>query len=70
MKRIEWLDFAKGISIFMVVLGHTLRGIYTHNLYLNYYKYLVIIADIIFLFSMPVFFALSGYLFKPLNSWR
>ena len=39
MKRIEWLDFAKGISIFMVVLGHTLRGIYTHNLYLNYDKY-------------------------------
>lgn len=70
MKRIEWLDFAKGISIFMVVLGHTLRGIYTHNLYLNYDKYLVIIADIIFLFAMPVFFALSGYLFKPLNSWR
>lgn len=70
MKRIEWLDFAKGLSIFIVVVGHALRGIYTHNLYSCYDKYLIIVADIMFLIAMPVFFALSGYLFKKINSWK
>lgn len=70
MKRIGWLDFAKGLSIFIVVVGHALRGIYTHKLYMYSDKYLIIIADILFLGAMPVFFALSGYLFKKIDSWK
>ena len=26
-QRIEWIDYAKGIGIFLVVLGHVLRGL-------------------------------------------
>lgn len=47
-KRLEYIDIAKGIGIFLVVLGHT-RYPYTR--------------DIIYSFHMPLFFFLSGYLF-------
>lgn len=49
--RISWIDTIKGITIFLVVLGHT---ILPQN-WLNY----------IFSFHMPLFFFLSGYLFNP-----
>jgi fucose 4-O-acetylase-like acetyltransferase len=49
-KRIEWIDVMKGIGILTVVAGHIYTG-YAHQ--------------IIFLFHMPLFFILSGYLFKP-----
>lgn len=63
-ERIKWLDFGKGFTIFLVVLGHALASLYSHNLYLNYRANLVAIADLIFLVIMPIFFALSGFLFK------
>jgi fucose 4-O-acetylase-like acetyltransferase len=27
--RITWVDYAKGVGIFLVVLGHTLRGLHS-----------------------------------------
>lgn len=45
--RLSYIDIAKGIGIFLVVLGHT-RYPYTR--------------DIIYSFHMPLFFFLSGYL--------
>ena len=63
-ERIKWLDFGKGFTIFLVVLGHALASLYSHNLYLNYRANLIAIADLIFLVIMPIFFALSGFLFK------
>ncbi|WP_219642083.1 acyltransferase family protein [Cohnella sp. CFH 77786] len=50
MKRIDWLDAAKGIGIILVVAGHTGS---TSSTVTNY----------IFSFHMPLFFFLSGYLF-------
>ena len=52
-RRIEWLDAARGIGILMVVLGHivTLGGV-AHNL--------------IFGCHMPLFFLLSGYVYRPM----
>lgn len=50
-KRIDWIDTARGISIFLVVLGHTVLP----QPWLNY----------VFSFHMPLFFFLSGYLFNP-----
>lgn len=45
-KRIQWIDICKGLAIFLVLLGHTLRSnvsyIYIYN------------------FHMPLFFFLSG----------
>lgn len=48
-KRLEFVDYAKGIGIILVVLGHT-RFPYARN--------------IIYSFHMPLFFILSGYLFQ------
>lgn len=48
MKRIEWLDFAKVFGIFLVVLAHIP------------FRF----DDAICLFHMPLFFMLSGYLYK------
>jgi fucose 4-O-acetylase-like acetyltransferase len=44
--RVGWIDFCKGIGIFLVVLGHILRD--------------VIAVDYIYSFHMPLFFFLSG----------
>lgn len=48
-KRIEWLDIAKGIGIFLVVYAHA-RAPYNSYIY-N--------------FHMPFFFLISGILYKP-----
>lgn len=48
MKRRDWIDFAKGIGIILVVWAHT-SGVFT--------EYIV-------QFHMPLFFFISGYLYK------
>lgn len=50
-KRINWIDYAKGLAIFLVIAGHSVR---LHSVTWNF----------IFSFHMPVFFLISGYLFK------
>ncbi len=54
--RIEWIDTAKSIGIFLVVLGH--QGFCNNN-----------IPTIIYSFHMPLFFFLSGIFFKSDTSW-
>lgn len=49
MKRKEHIDMIRGILIILVVLGHFGEGVLHH---------------IIFLFHMPLFLILSGYLYK------
>jgi len=49
-KRIEWLDIAKALSIILVVLGHA--GHQYLDVYLGWFR-------------IPLFFFLSGILFKP-----
>ena len=48
--RIAWLDIAKGISIFLVVFGHTLRGGMAQR--------------IVYAFHVPAFFLLAGTMCK------
>lgn len=55
-QRIAWLDTAKGLGIIMVILGHC---VYTSSIAWN----------TIFAFHMPLFFILSGYLFR-LKQWK
>lgn len=52
-KRVNWIDWAKVIGIYFVVLGHT-----QFNASNMMYK------DLIYSFHMPLFFILSGYLFN------
>ncbi len=51
-KRIEWIDITRGITIFLVVLGHSVAAQSST-------------AYFIYNFHMPLFFILSGYGFKP-----
>lgn len=50
MKKIVWINQLKGVGIIAVVTGHIYVGP---------------ISDGIYLWHMPLFFLLSGYLFKP-----
>lgn len=52
-KRIEYIDVAKGIGIFLVVLGHN-----------QVKNSLPALADFIYTFHMPMFFLLSGIFFR------
>lgn len=55
MQRKVWIDYAKAIGITTVVMGH--------SVYTNPH-----IVDVIFLFHMPLFFFISGYLFNAKKS--
>ncbi|MCF6277165.1 MAG: acyltransferase family protein [Anaerolineales bacterium] len=54
VKRIQYLDIAKGIGILLVVLAHNDLGAYHPFLH-----------QFIYSFHMPLFFFLSGMFFKP-----
>lgn len=53
-KRIELIDLAKALTIFLVILGHT-AGVTDTPLY----------ARVIYTFHMPLFFLLAGMSIKP-----
>lgn len=58
-KRINWIDWAKALGIFFVVLGH-----------MYYPQNFIDIKYIIYGFHMPFFFILSGYLYKQNTNLR
>jgi len=53
-ERIGWIDFAKGVAIILMVLGH---AVVTSPL-----------KKFIFVFHMPFFFVMAGFLLN-LNKW-
>lgn len=53
MGRIRWLDAAKAIGIILVVLGHISRD--------------TVLVQWIYLFHMPLFFFVSGWVYKKKN---
>ena len=57
-KKETWLYNAKAIGIILVIIGHTRWG------------YLESIIRIIYSFHMPLFFFLSGYVYKRIDSKR
>lgn len=55
-KRIDWIDIARGIGIFLVIAGHTgLPEVFRAWIYS---------------FHMPMFFLISGYLFKVKSQYE
>ncbi|GKS81294.1 O-acetyltransferase [Ligilactobacillus pabuli] len=52
-KRIEWIDMARGIAIIMIVITHSL-SLYSRSFF----------SALLFAVNVPIFFILSGYLFK------
>ncbi|QGZ69860.1 acyltransferase family protein [Pediococcus pentosaceus] len=67
-KRIKWIDFGKGITILLVVIGHVSLGLFLSNRFNTNASLLLLLIEILYVFHMPVFFALSGYFFKTINS--
>ena len=63
-ERELWLDSLKGFAIILVVFGHCIDGVYRMNLFTNYQSILEISHSVIYFFHMPLFFAISGYVFK------
>lgn len=59
MKRIEWIDNAKAITCFLVILGHLLMSL--RSIYDN--EFIEYIIFFIYLFHMPLFLCLSGILY-------
>lgn len=58
-KRIAQLDAIKGIAIILVVLGHCIYAFAKAS------SWMVTLDEFIYIFHMPLFFAVSGYLFNP-----
>ena len=50
-ERKYWIDYLKAIAIYLVILGHL-----PDELHIKWG---------IYLFHMPLFFIISGYLYKP-----
>ncbi|MBZ5970461.1 acyltransferase family protein [Leuconostoc gasicomitatum] len=67
-KRIMWLDFAKGITVFLVVIVHVVEGIYKTEMYHQYNTFSEITMGLLFTIVMPIFFSLSGYVYKPVQN--
>lgn len=61
LSRIAWLDYAKGIGIVLVVVGHVIRGLVNADLMPSPSIYTNLDAWI-YSFHMPLFFFLSGLL--------
>ncbi len=51
-KRINWIDWAKALGIYLIVTGHS-----HHNS--------AHVVPMLFMIHVPLFFVVSGYLFKP-----
>lgn len=63
-KRIEWIDSIKGFAIICVVLGHIVKGYMDAGLYTQHTALMHSIYNAIYAFHMPLFFTISGFLFR------
>lgn len=67
-ERVDWIDSAKGIAILLVVVGHVGGG-YTGNYSVPEYQELIdYVVWLIYTFHMPLFFCLSGYVYRLSNA--
>ncbi len=58
--RLTWIDYARGITIILVVYRHAFEGLKESGLPVNNYMYLEYINIFFFSFRMPLFFIVSG----------
>lgn len=61
-KRIVWIDYVKAFACFLVVLGHLLQSLQKSNIDNNLYI-TEFINWFIYLFHMPLFMCMSGFLY-------
>lgn len=71
-QREYWVDYTKVFACILVVLGHLLQGLNRANIQWNNNLYVYINA-FIYIFHMPLFMCLSGYLYKKytkIKDWK
>ena len=68
--RIEWIDFGKGLTVLMVVFGHVVLGLFESKRFEDNNQWLLFVTQIFYLFHIPVFYALSGFFFKPVANLK
>ncbi|HEW5606249.1 TPA: acyltransferase family protein [Streptococcus pneumoniae] len=68
--RINWVDFGKGFAIFLVLVGHVFIGLSESNKFSIANDVLLFLIAQIYIFHIPVFFALSGYFFRPVSDLK
>ena len=71
-QREYWVDYTKVFACVLVVLGHLLQGLSRANIQWNNNLYDYINA-FIYIFHMPLFMCLSGYLYKKytkIKEWK
>lgn len=61
-KHLNWVDYAKGLGIILVVYGHITEGVFNAGMVMNTHLYTAI-DTMIYSFHMPLFFFLSGLFF-------
>ncbi len=59
LQKIDWVDYAKGIGIFLVVFGHTLIGLVNGGI-ITPSEVSEFVEKFIYSFHMPLFFFISG----------
>tara|TARA_R110002049_G_scaffold285380_2_gene466220 strand:+ start:249 stop:1391 length:1143 start_codon:yes stop_codon:yes gene_type:complete len=62
--RIEWVDTAKALGMFLVFYGHFVKNLYSDSNDIAFLQHKYIYA-----FHMPLFFLISGFYFKPVVSF-
>ena len=62
--------FWKRFSIFLVLVGHVLLGLYQSEKFPTANNILSFLVAQVYIFHIPVFFALSGYFFKPVSDLK
>lgn len=70
--RISWIDFGKGFTILSVLLVHVMLGVVNSGVpYTAQQLWLpTVVIGFLFTYVMPVFFAMSGYVYKPVKTWQ
>ena len=71
-ERILWVDYVKAFACFLVVLGHLLQSLQKSNID-NYAQITEFINWFIYLFHMPLFMCMSGFLYcksKKEFTWK
>lgn len=61
-KHLNWVDYAKGLGIILVVYGHITEGVFNAGMVMNTHLYTAI-DTMIYSLHMPLFFFLSGLFF-------
>lgn len=67
-QRLDWIDALKGFAIILVVLFHCLQGYHAAGMFNGQMDTLWRVSQFLGNLRMPVFFAISGYLFSYMDS--